>query len=139
MCTHSNRHCGLVFSFVSRFACLSNVGVRILSGALIEETSAPIENTAKNSILCAHLLTEFNKMSTLWECSGVRCVSACDWIWKHKITLHITGSGVRHMETATLLHETSQFFGPSPRKQRLTVYRGLQVGQPMVRSTLRRV
>ena len=31
------------------------------------------------------------------------------------------------METATLSHETSQFFGPSPRKQRLTVYRGLQV------------
>ena len=74
-----------------------------------------------------HLLIEFNKMSTLWECSGVRCVGACGWIWKHKITLHITGSGVRHIETATLSHETSLFFGPFPRKQRLTVYRGIQV------------
>ena len=57
----------------------------------------------------------------------VRCVGACEWIWKHRIILHITDGGVRHRETVILSHETSQFFGPSPRKQRLTVYRGLQV------------
>ena len=90
---------------------------------------APVDRSRIQLIIqcCVHVLTEFNKMSTLWQCSGVRCVGACDWIWKHKITLHITGSGVRHREAATLSNETSQFFGPSPRKQRLTVYRGLQV------------
>ena len=125
VCAHTaNTIVVWVFFVRLTFACLSDVGVRMVSCALIEGTSAPIEKSLEFNVVCMHLLTEFNKLSILWECSGVRCVSACDWIWKHKITLHITGSGVRHMETATLSHETSQFFGPSPRKQRLTVYRG---------------
>ena len=59
------------FLFVSRFACLSDVGVRMVSCALIEGTSAPIEKSLEFNVVCMHLLTEFNTMSTLRERSGV--------------------------------------------------------------------
>ena len=53
------------------FACLSDVGVRMVSCALIEGTSAPIEKSLEFNVVCMHLLTEFNTMSTLRERSGV--------------------------------------------------------------------
>ena len=53
------------------FACLSDVGVRMVSCALMEGTGAPIEKSLEFNVVCMHLLTEFNTMNTLRERSGV--------------------------------------------------------------------
>ena len=72
MCTHGKHHCGFGVFFVRlTFACLSDVGARMVSCALIEGAGAPIEKNLEFNVVCMHLLTEFNTMSTLRERSGV--------------------------------------------------------------------
>ena len=73
-----------------------------------------------------NVLPDFNDMMLSYECSGIRFVRESRFgSIRSQCTSLIFELDI--MDADTLSNGNSKFFGPSPRKQRLTVYRGLQV------------
>ena len=73
-----------------------------------------------------NVLPDFNDMMLSYECNGIKFVRDS---WFGSIRLQCTSLILEFdiRDAGTLSNGNSKFFGPSPRKQRLTVYRGLQV------------